>query len=132
MTTRWVSMAIRDPALLHSTICSAGGHLALLEGTHGPENFECLTHKTKTLRIVNGRMTDLSLATTDETLGAIALLVTDQVVDGDYIEMAVHMKGLAKLVSLRGGLAALGMNGLLAGEIQWLVDSHKYSKIILN
>ena len=43
--------------------------------------------------------------------------------------MAVHMKGLAKLVSLRGGLAALGMNGLLAGEIQWLVDSHKYLKI---
>jgi hypothetical protein len=77
-------------------------------------------------------MTDLSLVTADETLGAIALLVTDQVVDGDYIETAVHMKCLAKLVSLRGGLTALGMNGLLAGEIQWLVDAHKYLKKILN
>jgi hypothetical protein len=119
-------MAIRDPALLHSTICSAGGHLALLEGTFGPENSEYLTHKTETIRIVNGRMTDLSQATTDETLGAIALLVTDQVVDGDYREMAVHMQGLAKLVNLRGGLPALGMKGLLAGEIQWLVKTNDY------
>jgi len=125
MTTRWIPMAIRDQALLHSTIFSAGGHLALLEGTFGSENSEYLTHKTETIRIINGRIPDLSQAMTDETLGAIALLVTDQVVDGDYEEMAVHMQGLAKLVDLRGGLPALGMDGLLAGEIQWLVNTHK-------
>jgi hypothetical protein len=121
MTERWGPMAIRDPAPLHSTICSAGGHLALLEGTIGSDNSEYIGHKMETIRIVNERMTDISQATTDETLGAIALLVTDQTVDGDYEEMSVHMKGLAKLVNIRGGLPAMGMNGLLAGEIQWLV-----------
>jgi hypothetical protein len=29
---------------------------------------------------------------------------------------------LAKLFNLRDGLPALGMNGILAGEIQWLVN----------
>jgi hypothetical protein len=81
------------------------------------KNSEYFTHKTETIRITNGRIPDLSQATTDETLGAIALLVTDQVVDGDYKKMAVHMQGLAKLVDIRRGLAALGINGLLAGEI---------------
>ncbi|KAH8812126.1 hypothetical protein F5884DRAFT_898448 [Xylogone sp. PMI_703] len=124
MTLTWVTSALRDDALLHSTLCSSGGFL------HGNANLpsrdlqllaDYYLHKAQTIRLINERVggADLMLATSDETLGAIALLVTGQTVHGDFNEMMVHMRGMAKLVELRGGLDALGMGGLLAGELIW-------------
>jgi len=118
MTTIWTASALTDVALLHSTLCSTSGHL--LRNANQPELLSVyLSHKAETIRIVNERMTDISKALTDETLGAIALLVTGQTCHGDYNEMNIHMRGLAKLIGMRGGLETLGMGGLLAGEILW-------------
>ena len=78
-----------------------------------------LSLKTKTIRTINDRMMDTSKAVSDETLGAIALLVTGQTCQGDHNEMNIHMRGLSHLVGMRGGLENLGMTGLLAGEILW-------------
>jgi hypothetical protein len=122
MTTTWTATALTDVALLHSTLCSTSGHL-LCNSNQPVESprflSDYLSHKAETIRVVNERMTSISKALTDETLGAIALLVTGQTCHGDYSEMNIHMRGLAMLVGMRGGLEALGMGGLLAGEILW-------------
>ncbi|RFU29346.1 hypothetical protein B7463_g6993, partial [Scytalidium lignicola] len=124
MTLTWISSALHDDALLHSTLCSSGGFL------HGNANkpsrdpqllANYYQHKAEAMRLVNERVssTDLNLATSDGTLGAVALLVTGQTVHGDFNEMMAHMRGMARLVELRGGLSRLGMGGLLAGELIW-------------
>lgn len=111
-----------DVALFRSTLCSASGHLLgnTNHPTESPEFLsDYLSHKAETIRIVNERMTHISTALTDETLGAIALLVTGQTCHGDYDEMNIHMHGLAQLIGMRGGLRSLGMDGVLAGELLW-------------
>ena len=122
MTIRWLAAAVTDEALLHSTLASSGGHMlyyANLPALSPSFLASFLYHKTETIRIINGRAKDISKVLTDESLAAIALLVTGQTCQGDYNEMNIHMRGLLQLVGMRGGLESLGMSGLLAGEILW-------------
>jgi hypothetical protein len=122
MTIRWVAAAVTDVALFHSTLGSSGGHMlyyANLPALSPSFLASFLSHKTETLRIINERVKDTSKILTDESLGAIALLITGQTCQGDYNEMSIHMRGLSHLVSMRGGLETLGMSGLLTGEILW-------------
>jgi Fungal specific transcription factor domain len=122
MTIRWIAAAVTDEALLHSTLGSSGGHMLYYANlpTLSPSFLASfLSHKTETLRIINERVKDTSKILTDESLGAIALLITGQTCQGDYNEMSIHMRGLSHLVSMRGGLKTLGMSGLLTGEILW-------------
>jgi hypothetical protein len=122
MTISWIPAAMTDKALLHSTLASSSGHMLFY--TNSPPisssslaNF--LYHKTETIRVINERMRNAADVLTDESLGAIALLITSQTCQGDYNEMNIHMRGLFQLVNMRGGLGNLGMSGLLAGEILW-------------
>jgi hypothetical protein len=85
-----------DVAMLHSTLFSAG--LFHASNTGVADNIELglqeyLTHKIKTIKVINTRMADMSKALTDETLGAITLLITAITSRGDCHEINVHMKG---------------------------------------
>ncbi|KAE9374355.1 hypothetical protein N431DRAFT_437789 [Stipitochalara longipes BDJ] len=118
-TTR-VAAAMTDAALLHSILGATNGHLLFYAKMPTISLSDVLYHKTKAMRMVNEK---LALASsnnlTDETLAAVAILITSQTRQGDYDEMKIHLGGLLQLVGLRGGLEMLGMRGLLAGEIRW-------------
>ncbi|KAE9374865.1 hypothetical protein N431DRAFT_438260 [Stipitochalara longipes BDJ] len=122
MTISWIPAAMTDEALLHSTLASSGGHMLFytnLPSIPSSSLANYLYHKTETIRVINERLRNTTEVLTDESLGAIALLITSQTCQGDYNEMNIHMRGLSQLVNMRGGLGHLGMNGLLAGEILW-------------
>lgn len=108
--------------MLHSTLFSAGLFHATNTGLDKNSEFglhDYLIHKIKTIKAINARLADTSKALTDETFGAITPLITAATSRGDYHEMNIHMRGLAHLVELRGGLNTLGMDGILPGEVIW-------------
>lgn len=120
--TRWVATALKDSALLRSTLSASSGHLLYYANLPTLATVLLswfLSYKTETIHLINERITDSSKALTDETMGAITLLVTGQTCQGDYDEMGIHMRGLTQLVRKRGGLKHLGMGGILAGEVMW-------------
>ena len=120
-TTR-VAAALTDPALLHSILGATNGHLLFYAKVRTVSISDVLHHKTEAMRMVNERLASASAKNlTDETLAAVAILITSQTRQGDYDEMKIHLSGLLQLVDLRGGLETLGMRGLLAGEIRWSV-----------
>lgn len=123
MTISWIPAAMTDEALLHSTLASSGGHILFysnLPSISSSSLANFLYHKTETIRVINERIRNATTdVLTDESLGAIALLITSQTCQGDYNEMKIHMGGLFQLVNMRGGLGRLGMSRLLAGEILW-------------
>ncbi|KAI4246237.1 MAG: hypothetical protein LQ352_006431 [Teloschistes flavicans] len=58
---------------------------------------------------------------TDRLIGAAAKMAAYEAgFAGDEKQYHVHMKGLMKMVELRGGLDSLGMNGLLARMLLWV------------
>jgi Fungal specific transcription factor domain len=119
-TATRVTAAMTDAALLHGILGATNGHLLFYAKMRTVSLSDILYHKTEAIHIVNQRMAlASSKVMSDETLAAVAILITCQTRQGDYDEMKIHLRGLLELVGLRGGLQTLGMRGLLAGEIRW-------------
>lgn len=76
MSTTWITTALTDAALLHSTLGASSGFLYHTNLTATPSvSFSVfLSRKIEVIRLVNERMADISKALRDGTLGAIALL----------------------------------------------------------
>lgn len=64
--------------------------------------------------MINQSMSDPQLQTSDATMVAVLHLLNAEIMGCDDSIMRVHQHGLAAMVSTRGGLKALGVNGQLA------------------
>lgn len=56
----------------------------------------------------------------DGLIGAVAKMVSFEAMHGDLAAFEVHMLGLRRMVEMRGGLGALGLNGLLRRMVIWI------------
>ena len=56
----------------------------------------------------------------DALIGAVAKMASYEASFGDLDNYTVHMRALSKIVSLRGGLESLGLDGLLRQIVVWV------------
>ncbi|KAL8719947.1 MAG: hypothetical protein Q9225_003124 [Loekoesia sp. 1 TL-2023] len=71
--------------------------------------------KEDSITSINRALKDPDLAISDQVIGAVAKMAAYEAgFAGDEEQYHIHMKGLTKMVELRGGLESLGLNGLLA------------------
>ncbi|KAL8694138.1 MAG: hypothetical protein Q9224_003625, partial [Gallowayella concinna] len=77
--------------------------------------------KQDAITTINRGLQDPQLATSDQLIGAVAKMAAYEAgFAGDEVQYHMHMKGLVKMVELRGGLQSLGLNGLLARMLLWI------------
>ncbi|KAL8647891.1 MAG: hypothetical protein Q9226_006242 [Calogaya cf. arnoldii] len=77
--------------------------------------------KQQAITAINRGLQDPTLATSDQLIGAVAKMAAYEAgFAGDEGQYHMHMKGLVKMVELRGGLGSLGLNGLLARMLFWI------------
>lgn len=115
-----------DPVFLHTMISSAEDYFMLLTGTraHGTSNPNPratgreLAHLSKALGLLRKRLiqADPEEALSDDTICVILCIATTARGFGDYEAAFLHMKGLRKIVDLRGGVAGL------RGSAKLLID----------
>jgi hypothetical protein len=86
-----------DPALLNALMLS----LAFAAG-NGSLDSECLAIKTRALRIVGERLSNMETATTGATIGAILLLVGVEARLGLRSQVQLHLAGVKRLLVLCG------------------------------
>ena len=67
-----------------------------------------VTYLAKSLRLLQNRLEDPIRATDDSTISIIMSLARAATVAGDSASARVHMQGLHKVLTLRGGIASLG------------------------
>lgn len=72
-----------------------------------PSVSEVFQYKTKAIRLVNQSMTVKNEATAIPTLCAIISLLTLSWILGERDEVAIHVKGLEKLIAIRGGFQGI-------------------------
>ena len=90
--------------------------------------------KQHAITAINRGLQDPTLATSDQLIGAVAKMAAYEAgFAGDEGQYHMHMKGLVKMVELRGGLGSLGLHGLLARMLLWidlnaafLLETHLY------
>lgn len=120
--TRFFPFCLTDPAPLHAVVLVAAcqyGHII------GPRShaIDCLQLRDMAISEINGALKEGSRATSDQLIVAVANMAAYEAVFGDRTIFNTHMTGLLRMVSLRGGLPALGLDGLLERFLLW-IDSN--------
>ncbi|KAF2221604.1 hypothetical protein BDZ85DRAFT_19049 [Elsinoe ampelina] len=108
----WFPFVLTDTTLLHSVLLLAAAHCSSVKGP-GVHNIDIITLRGMALRSINDSLHDPAKSLSDELIGAVLSVATYEAMFGDSETYATHMKGLQKLVTLKGGLHTLGLDGLL-------------------
>ncbi|PMD46001.1 hypothetical protein L207DRAFT_204708 [Hyaloscypha variabilis F] len=89
-------LATVDQGLFHAGLAIASVYYDT--GTSG------LYHCQQTLKIVSRRLSDSYLQSSDETIGAVGLLLIHDTLTGAADNSSLHLYGLERMVDARGGL----------------------------
>ncbi|KAH9210937.1 hypothetical protein DL95DRAFT_465303 [Leptodontidium sp. 2 PMI_412] len=103
---RWLALATQDAAIFHVALSHYTGNYSLVYQESDP--VEALRFRMEAMRLVNQRPGHVERALPDDTLGTVASLSSYEAwaTNGSLTAISTHMKGLQRLVTLRGGLQA--------------------------
>ncbi|KAF2725485.1 hypothetical protein K431DRAFT_215635 [Polychaeton citri CBS 116435] len=119
MRTRLLPYAFTDLASMHALMLVAATHYGKARGSKA-HAVDLLSLRGLAIRAINEALGDESRATSDQIIIAVSNMAWFEVLFGDPQVYGTHMTGLLRLVSLRGGLPALGLDGLLEKFILWI------------
>lgn len=118
----WFPYMISDVCCLHSMMFSVQ---AFTEGALHKQlsRLACL-HYAKTLQLLQARLNefDQTFAISDSTIMVVFLLASAAELMEDFAAVANHIKGLEKIVNLRGGVRALNThNNIQVKVCRWVL-----------
>ena len=116
----WFPMVVADQAVLDVVVLTAASHYVMVNRTTcDPKTLYGL--KEDAINSINRSLQKPDPVVTDQLIGAVAKMAAYEAgFAGDELQYHVHMRGLMKMVELRGGLESLGLNGLLARMLLWV------------
>ncbi|CEJ61695.1 hypothetical protein PMG11_10218 [Penicillium brasilianum] len=113
MNTWWTDRSLVSPALLHTKLCIGAGHKAALESRNGVSSVasqkslrDCIKSRTNAIRALNDLLQDPVTAVAESTVLTVGSIVTIETINAEFAALQTHMKGLATLIELAGGLDA--------------------------
>ena len=110
-------MAMTEAATFQVIILIAASHYA---ADHGDHQLALRQLKYEAICFINGALRDQRRSLSDQVIGAVAKMASFEAMYGDEESYHTHMMGLHRMVALRGGLAGLGLDGLLARILIWI------------
>ncbi len=119
---RFIPFCFTDLASLHAVMLMAAAHYSNARGSRA-QTIDALHFRGRAISEINNALQDPARATSDQTIAAVAQLAAFEALCRDRDAFNTHMTGVARMVSLRGGLAALGLDGLLERVLLW-IDSN--------
>ncbi|EED16172.1 conserved hypothetical protein [Talaromyces stipitatus ATCC 10500] len=119
LRTSWFPLVMSEPALFSVIILLAASHYASLQGGPSSIKLDLLNLRCEALLSIK-RSLDAQHIVHDALIGAIAKMASYEAMFGSLENYDIHMQGLARAVSLRGGLPSLGLNGLLHRMVLWI------------
>ncbi|KAK0900558.1 hypothetical protein LTR02_009102 [Friedmanniomyces endolithicus] len=118
LQTRFFPFAVTDAAPFHAVMLVAT-HYRRSRGTHA-HAIDPLQLRGMAIREINQALEDPVRATSDQLIAGVAHMACYEALCGDPDGFNTHMTGLLRLVSMRGGLPALGLDGLLERILLWI------------
>ncbi|KAJ5096820.1 hypothetical protein N7456_007541 [Penicillium angulare] len=114
ITEYWLSLLMEDDAFLHTVLGCANSHYTPVGIDY--DSLATLKHLNAAIAIVNRRIQNDEVPT-DATLVVISTMALIEKRRGYEDHWNIHMKGLQKLISLRGGLSSLRSQPLAMGKL---------------
>lgn len=116
---RWFPLAMEEPSTMYAVLLMAASHYCAIN-PHSANLIDLLYLKSKALTEINNALRDPKRATSDAVIGAVMKMAAYEAVFGDSAVFSAHMKGLSLMLKMRGGLATLGLDGLLERMVVWI------------
>lgn len=113
LKTTWFPMVIHSPLLFQVIVLFSASHYAAHQGDTSLAP-TILWMKQQALQALGRSLTSAKGRAWDELIATTAKMASYEAIYGDESAYHVHMSGVEKMLSLRGGLGALGLNGFLA------------------
>jgi hypothetical protein len=88
---------------------------------------DLLQLKDTAIQEINHALADDIRGTTDQLIAAVSIMAAYEALFGDQAIFHTHMQGLARMISLRSGLPALGLDGFLERIILWIGSDACYT-----
>ena len=110
---------------MHAVILVAASRYTKI---HGPRShgIELLQLRGMAIREINTALEDPKRATSDQIVTAVVKMASYEALFGDQNACHTHMTGLLRMVTLRGGLPQLGLDGLLERILLWIDANATY------
>ena len=117
--TRYFPFVMSDLAPIHAFVLVA---VSIYNKKYGPRShfIDILQLRGMAIAEINSALEDDVRATSDQIIAAVATMAAYEALFGDRAIFNTHMTGLLRMVSLRGGLPALGLDGLLQSVLLWI------------
>lgn len=141
MKSEWFDTALSNRGFMHSLLSTAALHM-YLSGKGTVKTI--LYHRAKTISAVNKALStqDRAVRFSDANLGAVFNLLTVEEGlmmpqfkneiphDEQPNAMTMHLNGLREMLSMRGGLEAVGTNRILQAFILWYATPFSYLHVL--
>ncbi|KAI0549258.1 hypothetical protein F4679DRAFT_584831 [Xylaria curta] len=116
---RWLEPLLSDAAWVHTMAFSAHAYFDVLSHRNTrPNNEWASPHFTETLHILRERMRlSEDIATSNSTLLVVVALTTHAILHGEFEVARCHVRGLHRIVHLRGGIDTFRPYHKLLAEI---------------
>ncbi|GAB1201823.1 hypothetical protein APSETT445_000415 [Aspergillus pseudonomiae] len=121
LRTSWFPLVMSEPSLFLVIMLLAASHYASVSEHAADMKVDLLTLRCEAIQAINDALKyQPPDRVSDALVGAIAKMGSYEAMYGNMASYSVHMRGLTRAVGLRGGLSALGLNGLLRRIVVWI------------
>ena len=111
-------MALTEPACFQVILLTSASHFAMINNMQRAA--QLLSLRQDSLRLINQLLRDNIEACNDGAIAAVAKMASWEAQFGSKDIYEVHMRGLRRMVKLRGGFDKLGLDGLLMRMVLWI------------
>lgn len=126
LRSHWVALAQSNPSALHACITSAATNKALMTGAFfadpdtqrsSPLILDRLRSRGETISWINRHLSLTSSASSDAVIAAVSILISIEITGSNAQDIAIHLNGLRKMVSLRMNFSDIATN--VRWQIEW-------------
>ncbi|KAJ5286659.1 hypothetical protein N7478_002345 [Penicillium angulare] len=122
LRTSWFPLVMTEPALFSVIMLLAASHYASLQEKPSTMKMNLLGLRSEAIISINNCLEHHHGPDFihDALIGAIAKMASYEAMFGSLENYNIHMQGLERIIGMRGGLNALGLNGLLHRIVVWI------------
>lgn len=120
LRTRWFPLVITKPCLFLVILLIAASHYAAVHGATNDLKLNLLSLRYEAIQAINEALSSDPEALDDALVGAVAKMASYEAMFGCPENFDIHMRGLLRMINVRGGLSTLGLGGLLRRIVVWI------------
>lgn len=119
LRTTWFPLVTSDNAPFQVVMLLAAANYAQVHNVAGLR-CDLLRMKQEAIAAIDHALRLERTRVSDGAIGAVAKMASFEAMHGDVASYRMHMAGLVRMLSERGGLDTLGLGGLLRRIIVWI------------